>query len=55
MEGIKFGEIQVQKHVAVIPMIGNGDAGPNYLTMKEAMDSNLLTVGEMTEVGNVAC
>ena len=53
MEGIKFGEIQIHKHVAVIPIIGGDDSGPAYLTMKEAMASNLLTVGEMTEGGNV--
>ncbi|MBW6485180.1 MAG: hypothetical protein K0B01_03375 [Syntrophobacterales bacterium] len=53
MEGIKFGEIQVHNHVAVIPMIGNGDSGPDYLTMKEAMEGNFLTVTEVTEGGAV--
>ena len=53
MEGIKFGEIQVHNHVAVIPMIGNGDSGPDYLTMKEAMEGQFLTVTELTEGGTV--
>jgi hypothetical protein len=53
LEGMKFGEIQVHNHVAVIPMIGNGDSGPDYLTMKEAMKGNLLTVTEVTEGGAV--
>lgn len=53
LEGIKFGEIQVHKHVAVIPMIGNGDSGPDYLTMKEAMEGHLFTVAEVTEGGAV--
>jgi hypothetical protein len=53
MEGIKFGEIQIHKHVAVIPMIGNDNASPNYLTMKEAMESHLLMVAEVTEGGAV--
>lgn len=53
LEGFKFGEIQVHKHVAVIPMIGNGHSGPDYLTMKEAMANHLLTVAEVTEGGTV--
>ena len=53
IEGFKFGEIQFHKHVAVIPMIGNGDFGPDYLTMKEAMESHLLVVAEVTEGGAV--
>jgi hypothetical protein len=53
MEGIKFGEIQIHNHVAVIPMIGNGDPGPDYLTMKEALEGQFLTVTEVTEGGAV--
>ena len=53
MEGMKFGEIQIHNHVAVIPMISNGDFGPDYLTMKEALDSQFLTVTEVTEGGAV--
>ena len=53
LEGIKFGEIQVHGHVAVIPIIGSGDSGPDYLTMKEAMEQQLLTVTEVTEGGTV--
>ncbi len=53
LERIKFGEIQVHGHVAVIPMIGNGDSGPDYLTMKDAMDKQFLTVTEVTEGGTV--
>ena len=30
MEGVKFGEIQIHNHVAVIPMVSNGDSGPDY-------------------------
>jgi hypothetical protein len=64
MEGIKFGEIQVHNHVAVIPMMDGLGHDPNsqnsgscpqvdYLTMKEAMESRLLTVAEVTEGGAV--
>ena len=53
LEGIKFGEIQVHGHVAIIPLLGNGDAGPDYLTIKEAMESQCLTVTEVTDGGTV--
>jgi hypothetical protein len=53
IEAIKFGEIQTHKHVAVIPMIGGDSAGPDYLTLKEAMDDQSFTVTELTEGGNV--
>jgi hypothetical protein len=53
IEGITFGEMQVYNHVAVIPMISTNGAGPDYLTMKEAMDAHLLAVTEVTEGGAV--
>lgn len=53
LEGIKFGDIQVHNHVAVIPMISTNGSGPDYLTMKEALDGHLLTVTEVTEGGTV--
>jgi hypothetical protein len=53
LERIKFGEIQVHGHVALIPIMGSGDSGPDYLTMKEAMEQQLLTVTEVTEGGTV--
>lgn len=53
MERIKFGEIQIHNHVAVFPMIGSNGSGSDYLTMKEAMDGQFLTVTEVTEGGTV--
>jgi len=53
MEGIKFGEVQIHNHVAIIPMISGNGSGPDYLTMKEAMEGHLLTVTEVTEGGTV--
>jgi hypothetical protein len=53
MEGIKFGEIQVHNHVAVIPMISSDGSGPDYLTMKEALEGQFLAVTEVTEGGEV--
>lgn len=53
IEGIKFGGLQIHGHVAVIPMISTNGAGPDYLTMKEAMEAHLLMVTEVTEGGQV--
>ena len=53
LEGLKFGEIQSHKHVAVVPVIGASVSGADYLTMKEAMENHLLTVSEVSEGGNV--
>lgn len=53
LEGIKFGEIQIHNHVAVIPTISTNGSGPDYLTMKEAMESHFITVSEMTKGGTV--
>lgn len=53
LEGIKFGEIQIHNHVSVIPIISSNGSGPDYLTMKEAMEGQFLTVTEVTEGGTV--
>lgn len=53
LDGIKFGDIQAHNHVAVIPLFRTNGNGPDYLTMKEAMDNHLLTVTEVTEGGTV--
>jgi len=53
MDGIKFGELQIHGHVVVIPIIGENGSGPDYLTMKEALESQFLTVTEVTEGGTV--
>ena len=53
LEGIKFGEIQTHRHVAVIPMSSGNGSGPAYLTMKEAIEWDLLTVTEVSEGGHV--
>lgn len=53
IEGIKTGELQVHNHVAIIPLFDTNGAGPDYLTMKEAMDGSFLTVSELTEGGHV--
>lgn len=53
LAGIKFGDIQIYKHVSVIPLLGSKGAGPEYLTMKEAMTQSLISITEVTEGGSV--
>ena len=53
LQGIKFGDVQVHKHVAVIPVISANGSGPEYLTLKEALASNLLIITEVSEGGHV--
>ena len=53
LEGIKFGEIQIHNHVAAIPTISTNGSGPDYWTLKEAMEKSLLTISEVSEGGHV--
>jgi len=53
LETIKFGENQVHNHVTVIPLFSQNGAGPDYLTLKEAMEAQLIAITEVTEGGSV--
>ena len=53
LEALKFGEIQIHKHVAVLPIMNANGSVMDYWTMKEAMGHNFLTVTEVTEGGHV--
>ncbi len=53
LQGIKFGDVQVYNHVAVIPIVGANGSGPKYLTLKEALANNLLIITEIDEGGHV--
>ena len=53
LEGIKFGEMQTHRNVAVFPIFSETDGSPHYLTMKEAMAGGFLTVTEVSEGGPV--
>ena len=53
LEALKFGEIQIHKHVAVLPIMNTNSSVMDYWTMKEAMEHNFLTVTEVTNDGHV--
>lgn len=46
-------DIQVHENLAIIPLCLNGDGGPSYITLKEALDKGTFTVREVSEGGAV--
>jgi hypothetical protein len=50
---IKFGQIQVFKNMAVIPISAEEKLNSEYLTLKEAMDTEVLTITEINPSGSV--
>ncbi|MFC2145626.1 ARPP-1 family domain-containing protein, partial [Actinomycetota bacterium] len=50
---LKFGQVQVFKNMAVIPIFSKANSGPQYLTLKEAMDTGVLTITEIDSAGSV--
>ena len=50
---LKFGQVQVFKNMAIIPMFSKEDSSPQYLTLKEAMDTGVLTITEIDSKGAV--
>ncbi len=53
LEGIKFGEVQRHRNMAIWPVFSAVDGSPHYMTMKEAMAGGFLTVSEVSEGGTV--
>lgn len=53
LEGIRFGEVQRHRNMAVWPIFAAVDGGPQYMTMKEALAGGFLTVTEVSAGGAV--
>ncbi|OGD21535.1 MAG: hypothetical protein A2W03_12225 [Candidatus Aminicenantes bacterium RBG_16_63_16] len=51
--GLKFEAAQEFKNMAVFPLLSAVDGGPDYLTLKEALEKALLTVTEVSAGGSV--
>ncbi len=51
--GLQFGDMQVHKNLAVIPLFSAANGGPHYLTLKHAIDGHVLTISEVSEGGSV--
>lgn len=50
---IKPGEMQIHGNLAIVPLFLNGNGGPSYITLKEALERGSLTVTEVSEGGSV--
>ncbi len=50
---LQFGKLQQFKNMGVIPLLSSTNYSIKYLTLKEALDKNLLSVTEVTHGGSV--
>jgi hypothetical protein len=50
---LEFGELKVFNNIGVIPLYTSIDGGPNYLTLKEALEKRVLTITEVSQGGSV--
>ncbi|MBM4346588.1 MAG: hypothetical protein FJ107_00480 [Deltaproteobacteria bacterium] len=50
---LEFGELKVFKNMGIIPLLTTVNHGPQYLTLKEALDQRLLTITEVRQGGSV--
>lgn len=50
---LKFGEPQRHKNVTIFPLSTSLDSGPDYSTLKDALEKALLTVTEVSAGGSV--
>ncbi|HOV74572.1 MAG TPA: hypothetical protein P5318_12245 [Candidatus Hydrogenedentes bacterium] len=53
LKGIRLGEIQTFHNLAAFPILGNGTAGPDYITMGSALQKGILKIEEVSESGSV--
>lgn len=50
---LEFGELQTFKNMGIIPLFTVVENGPEYVSLKEAMDGKLITVTEVDQAGSV--
>jgi|GEM_PF-117355 len=53
LTGLKFGEMQTFKNMAILPIFMSINDGPDYLTLKEALDAKHLIITEVDQSGSV--
>jgi len=46
-----LGEAQSHANMVVLPILGKDGDGPDFLTLKEALDAGLLSISEVSEGG----
>lgn len=50
---IQLGGIQTFNNLGIVPLLFPGNGGPEYMTLKEALERGTLTVSEVSEGGSV--
>jgi len=53
LSAFELGEVQRHANMAVVPILWPKSGGPDYLTMKEALEKAVLVVTEVSEGGSV--
>ena len=51
--GLKLGKTEVFRNLAVVPLLADADAGADYLTLDEALESGAAHITEVSESGSV--
>ena len=52
--GLDIGQPQSHRNLVIFPLLRDGDTGPQYLTLGEALDEGLVTATEVGESGAVS-
>ena len=53
LAGLKLGKTTVFRNLAVVPLLADADAGADYLTLDEALESGAAHITEVSESGSV--
>lgn len=53
LSDVSFGELQVFKNMAVVPLFVSRNGGPEYGLLKEALDQALIAITELDQSGSV--
>lgn len=53
LSAMEFGELQEHGNMAVLPLFAKSGAGPEYLTLTQALDQRVLRVTEVSQAGSV--
>jgi len=51
--GLEFGKLQQFENMGVVPLLSSLNGSPEYLTLQEALEKQLLKIGEVSEGGSV--
>lgn len=53
LNGLRLGEAQVYRNLAIFPLMGDDGAPANYMLLDEALEKNLAEVTEVSQSGSV--